>query len=726
MRLELLLIFGILFFCCWCAFIVARMNWSVAVPAPPPSQQPPLISSASGQHANLKTGRELWLASAAVQQPQIDLVRANHHLAEQANRSLWRPTDAEQRLSFARLVEASQPVARFQEPQATQQASIGYLSGQGHQAAWPPQQPINLPAPPPGQLIEADEGGGGGGGANEEDDNSPEQDNNNNVNNEPEEQPATEANQDEESQRQQQQQQQDDNPEGQSDEENDEPQQAPSREHLEQASERRSFSEDLSDSNERDRDGKLVVTKRSHIVNGKPMKRGSRTRGSGRSTGKGSGGVTNLSEEKFDEPDREEEEDEEEQDNGQVNSKDNRKRELDREFAKVVSEIDSERDRRSKKRTGNRRPGKGEVAAAATTTTSSATMTGSASKSRRDPAASTKAISKRMMAIDAEADATAATSATSDDKSGAKVKAETKPSRWAPKLRPGKHSAVIRPPALHEHRVQETLSAQQWDDNSPSPGEEHQETPDGDHLSDEGDIVDEDAEAQKLEELSRELLASPPPETTTTAGLDRRRRQVTSGPEMESNFTRAQAVNVAGGVALLDLPAATLNPLMNSSETNQTAAIVSLNELAIKKDNITDQWTNLTWGANLADERRDILAGQDDISIEVLADPPPPLMGANSSSFYTGPYLASSPVAQPTLGPPAPPAVFGYQGPQMVGSFPQIGSPLASGSYKKKAVSVKKKKKVAKKKKKKGNMEKYKSAKAHKKKMKSKRKKGES
>ena len=386
---------------------------------------------------------------------------------------------------------------------------------------------------------------------------------------------------------------------------------------LEEESGRRSFSEEQSDTNERDRDGEIVVSKRRHLINGKPVKLAKAVQ-------------RRLSPAAADEA-----------------TANKSSEQLDEDFDKLVREIDAERRedkqeaplkqasrRQLKKPVGQRRlDAAPQVEASSNNATKLPSLVSSASE--RDSVAKRKATKR------------------ADSAKGAKKK---------------------KPPSSHEHRLEESLSAQQWDDDQATAG-----APRGDENV--ADIVDSDEEAKNLKSMATRVLQTDDDEEDeedADSGVDESDEQ----PEEDSRSERKRRRrSIATPVAQPDSSAA--------ANSSQLAHLGNSTSVPTGGDNSTR--------VNAAE-----LVGAADMKVDIIAQYPP----------YGNSY--------PSAGGQAPAANFTPPG-EIVWAAPRLAS--ESGHVKKK---VKKKKSASRTKKKSSKLanSKYKAAEAHKKSRASKQNKG--
>lgn len=597
MRLELALVFGILLFCCWCAYIIARMNASVGAPAPnsgadyvvrpnssatystysnynpDPNQTilaalPSAAYSAQGQtHAGPDSAMAWQPHHATNMHPGS--MGAHHH--QQHHHQVHAP--------FARRPEASAPVARLvQVPGVGEQleapgghvARAPYLSGihqwpvaaGGAPAHWPGHA---YPAPvgAPNLAAAAGPGRQPQSGAPDEAEQADDEGADNGL-----DQEAAPAN---------------DEPAG--DESGDEQPRA----ELDEVVGRRSFSEDELDANERDRAGNVIVAHKRHLINGRPVGAGSLK-----------ANRTNWA------PDSE-------ATRPAANQAD--------DFDKLVSEIDGERRRHKSRRSGGaptrRRGPDGEQQ-----------ESDDAEEQSNDPA--TGAERRQDSADMLSSDKPGASDDSLNSAGGAELDANEQEGAEDTQAAGTAPPTTGRPADSHEHRLHETLSAQQWDDDSTlgagkaRPG-----------ASDEPpDVVGQDEEARGLEELARDLLLG--------AHERRKRHADSSGRPGE--------------------PGARVVPAAGARNKRARAARASQGP---------------------AGSERDTLVGQEDISIEVLASGVPGAPGqpdaANQSQPLAGAYYQLPSAAPPVSLQPVVAPSGHLAGP--MNQFPQIASPFASDTH---------------------------------------------
>ena len=603
MRLELALIVGILFFCSWCAYIVARMNASVGGPTQAAGSAPQsdwvnasTVAPPAGDYQFVVNRSQSELAASRQQQHQeqpSSLVtsyepRARYQQQFQQhaayNQPAWSPHQMDQQQQ-QQLPQAGPPYASAAAING--QAPIHYQgSGELRQPAPSQWQAYALPtglapkrqrAPqlfgPAPELMSGnvnnelgdyetaeavedavqpqettDQSGQESGAADEHEDEEPDS---SDVQSGPEQQLGDDA---------------EDGPDGS----DDEAEMPPARSELKQLAQRRSYSEQDSSANERDKDGRLVVTKRRHLINGKPVK-GRRQRvvqsaGLVASEGEPDAELTALSEpeqpDDFEQLVREiDQDDRVKRRTGRLAATGTEDQEQDDEASELQQQRDESRSASSTKPL--RAPG-----SSSSVLRNSSPNEGQVSRRADDGQNSSGASAPRVShAVSAPIFNNGLNKAPPVRGKAARKRNKDKDEQEKEKERKrGTKRAKLRAKEagnLNEHSLKETLSQQQWDDDSSSRISEkplecdrlesskcraggEQELADedidgGDQSNQEqvSDVVDRDEEARRLESMAHQLLLDP-----KFAELTRRRRQASSDdstdktPEMITDSAR--------------------------------------------------------------------------------------------------------------------------------------------------------------------------------------------
>ena len=541
MRLEIGLVVGILFFCSWCAYIVARMNSSAGPPA--------------RAGAESEAGRQVVEQHQQQQQPiGSDNLFAGQQQHQQSN---LQPAFQQPALLLTAPLAgphwpaASQPASQWQQ----QQPQLRPLQ----EPEMDQQEPDEDPASDDGQAQDAEE---------------------------PQAAAAAAAEEEEE------------------EEEGEEPEEEGGRPqvHGREVVGRRSFSELEADFKERDRNGRLVAANRHHLVNGHPVVPSARNRNRNRNRLAG--------------PLKDAKRDRQLGETGSVAS------EAD-DFDRQVAEIEAANSRlRQRSEPGAGGSGRLRPVQASGSEPSEEEeeeerpAEDGASEGDGEPLgfrgseADVVRLERRVQADDEEeklgedeggdkqvADGSPDVEPEEDKPSGQLLSGAAGPEgrvggKWAGSGRPerklaGERDGLIKrqrtsgPEAgpggeRHEHRLSETLSAQQWDDDSTSG------TSDGS-----GGELEAEAEARRLEGLSRELLGR---------AHERRRRH-------------APAVVVGSGKGVP--PAGSANGSTSSSLSGETGG----------QQMVAEPARSPSGGVNVSGPAQDV-SGEEDISVEVLASPP--------------------------------------------------------------------------------------------------------